>query len=264
MTWVSSGAERLYAEVTGAGAPLVLLHGWPLDHRIFAPQIPAFARHFRVIAPDRRGFGRSRATPSLSAELDDLDRIIDQLADQPVHLLGMSQGGRIALRYAATRRERVRSLILQGAVVDGLRVDADDEAIPLAEYADLARAGRLDEVRERWLDHPLMHLEPGQREGRALVRSILADYRGSDLLGFEPGGYRFELDLPAALPDLARPVLILTGDHESAARRAHAAYLEATLTDVREVVLRDAGHLCNLTAAAEYNRQVLDFLRDRS
>lgn len=260
-TWVRRGAEQIYVCVTGTGAPLVLLHGWPLDHRIFNPQIPAFAGHFRVVAPDRRGFGRSRATPSLSAELDDLDRIIDRLAGEPVHLLGMSQGGRIALRYAVTRTERVRSLTLQGAVVDGLTVDADEEdRIPLAEYAELARAGRLDEVRERWLAHPLMRLEPGQREARALVRTILADYAGTELLTPEPSGYRFELDLPAALPGLALPVLILTGERESPARRAHAAYLKAKLPDVREVVLRDAGHLCNLTAAAEYNRHVLEFL----
>ena len=70
-----------------------------------------------MITYDRRGFGRSEAQPDLRLELDDIDHILDALGFESTHLLGMSQGGRIAIRYAVTRSERLRSMILQGAVI---------------------------------------------------------------------------------------------------------------------------------------------------
>ena len=257
---VNVDGGSLFVTTTGAGPPLLMVHGWPLDHRMFGPQFEELAGTFQVIGFDRRGFGRSEAPPDLRRELDDIDRILEALDLESTHLLGMSQGGRIAIRYAVTRPSRLRSLLLQGAVVDGLRVEEHEaERVPVAEYAELVDAGRIEDVRRHWLHHPMMALDPQFSEQAQLVRRLLDEYTGADLIGFDPASYRFDNDVPAALETLSVPTLILTGGHETAARKRHADELRRRIPGARELMLEGSGHLSNLTSAAQFNHAVSEF-----
>ena len=239
----------------------MLLHGWPLDHRAFEPQIRELASALKTIAPDRRGFGASTAPPDLAKEVDDIDRVINALGLDTVHLLGMSQGARVALRYAALRPERLRSLIVQGAIVDGLPEAPEDGAsIPLAEYAALARAGELEALREAWLDHPMMSLDGVAPSPAETVRAMVDGYDGRDLVAKTDARYAFDTDVPKALAAFERPALVLAGANETATRHAHAAFLFETIADARLVEFPHSGHLCNLSEPGAYNRAVLEFV----
>jgi pimeloyl-ACP methyl ester carboxylesterase len=263
--WVPVPGGRLYVEVAGDGPPLLMIHGWPLDHRIFDAQVAGLKQDLTLIRYDRRGFGKSDAPPDLVQEVDDIDALLDALGQQSVNLLGMSQGGRIALGYAATRPDRVRSLILQGAAVDGLpSATVESERIPVDEYAELAQAGNLNEVRQRWLRHPMMHLDPAHASESILIRRILDGYHGRDLLALEPDAFAYPIDVLAALPRLPFPVLVITGAQESEIRKRHAAELLKRVPDCREVVLTEGGHLCNVTAVAAYNDAVREFCSARA
>jgi pimeloyl-ACP methyl ester carboxylesterase len=258
--WIDTTGGRIYVLVEGDGEPLLLLHGWALDHRMFAPQIEALSDRFRLVVPDRRGFGRSEAPPDLAREPGDVERILDTLGYADAHLLGMSQGGRIALRFATLFPKRVRSLLLQGAPVDGLDIDVPaGERVPMAEYAALAKAGRLDEVRKRWLAHPMMCVGDGHEAESRLLHTILADYEGRDLASVESGEVAFDRDVPGAMSRFARPALLLTGAHETPSRRRHAEALLEQMPVCSEVVFPNGGHLCNLTEAASYNAAVAKF-----
>ena len=258
--WVPVSGGRLYVEVSGDGPPLVMVHGWPLDHRIFNAQVAGLRNDMTLLRYDRRGFGKSDAPPDLVQEVDDIDVVLDAMGVESAHFLGMSQGGRIALRYSVTRPERVRSLVLQGAAVDGMSAAENDaERIPLREYAELAQEGNLNEVRQRWLRHPLMRLEPGFANESIHVRRIVDGYFGRDLLTPGPAGYAYPIDVLSCLHDFQKPVLLITGAAESESRKQHAAELLRRLPDCREIVLEGGGHLCNLTAAGKYNDAVRAF-----
>lgn len=260
--WVDTGDGELYVEVAGSGQPIVLIHGWPLDHRMFAPQVAALSKYFTVITYDRRGFGKSKAKPDLRLELDDIDSIMDALGAPMAHVLGMSQGGRIALRYAAARPERIRSLLLQGAVVDGFDVAGhDDEHVPVTEYAELARRGELQEVLSRWLQHPMMWLGDEHKNEQRLLRTILRDYAGSDLIDYDAESYTHSMDVLATLANFAKPTLLLTGARETHTRRMHAEALMAKIPDCQEVIFENSGHLSNLTESELFNQAVIDFCR---
>jgi pimeloyl-[acyl-carrier protein] methyl ester esterase len=259
---VNVNGGHLYVQVTGHGSAILLIHGWPLDHRMFTPQIEPLSRAFTVIAYDRRGFGTSSALPDLTLELDDIDRILDELGIGTAHLLGVSQGGRIALRYAATRPHRIRSLVLQGAVVDGVEFqDGAKDRIPIGEYSDLVKAGKLDEVRKRWLTHPMMQLSPGHENETRLLHTIVEQYSGQDLARFEPHSYSFPMDLLAVLAVSAPPTLLLTGAGETETRRRYAVELLRRIPNSREVIFKDSGHLSNLTEQSCFNRTVVEFCR---
>lgn len=258
--WVDVEDGRLYVEMAGDGQPILLVHGWPLDHRMFAPQLSMLCSHFTVVTFDRRGFGKSKAHPDLRLELDDIDRILDSIDAPAAHLLGVSQGGRIALRYAATRPQRVRSLLLQGAVVDGFDVDdSGDDRVPVAQYAELARAGKLPELIEHWLRHPMMWLGDHREREYELLRNILEDYSGTDLIDYAADKYAFRHDMLAKLAEFPRPTLLLTGARETRSRRMHANELLRLIPDCRENVFSNSGHLTNLSEPTRYNQAVIDF-----
>jgi pimeloyl-ACP methyl ester carboxylesterase len=258
--WVDVEQGRLFVEVCGDGPPIMMLHGWALDQRMFRPQVRELSFDFQVITFDRRGFGRSQAPPDLRQELDDIDRILDALGCRQVHLLGMSQGGRLAIRYAVTRGDRLRSLLLQGAVIDGLDVDEDpSERVPVSDYAALAKSGRLDEVRRRWMQHPMMRLGAEYTAEARLIEEILGDYTGADLVNVEAASYAFDIDVLSQLEHIGVPTLVLTGTQETPARKRHAKELLARIPGAREVLFEGSGHLSNLTSAAEYNDAVRRF-----
>ncbi len=106
----------LHVLVRGTGMPLVLVHGFPLDHSMWGAQIERFASQAQVIAPDLRGFGSSGVTAgtvTMEQMADDLASILDQLAvSEPVVLCGLSMGGYAAFQFARKYPQRLRALVL--------------------------------------------------------------------------------------------------------------------------------------------------------
>ncbi len=105
----------------GSGAPLILLHGNGEDGTYFDPHIPALARHFRVIALDTRGHGKSprgSAPFTIGQFARDLGDFMDAQGIERASLLGFSDGGNIALAFALEHPKRVDRLILNGANLD--------------------------------------------------------------------------------------------------------------------------------------------------
>src|SRR5690606_29944369 len=100
----------------GSGPVLLLVHGFPLDHQMWQPQLDALSADFRVIAPDLRGFGATGLTTdtelperiTMEQLADDMARLLDALAiDEPVHFCGLSMGGYVAWQFWRKYPERL-------------------------------------------------------------------------------------------------------------------------------------------------------------
>ena len=105
----------------GKGFPLILLHGNGEDCSYFLHQMEPFAQHFRVLAIDTRGHGktpRGERPFTIRQFADDLLAFMDQHAIEKAHILGFSDGGNIAMVFALAHPERVEKLILNGANLD--------------------------------------------------------------------------------------------------------------------------------------------------
>jgi pimeloyl-ACP methyl ester carboxylesterase len=105
---------RLNVEVKGQGFPILCLHGHPGSARAMSVFTDRLSSRFRTIAPDLRGYGRSRtrANFAMSDHLDDLEALLDAYAIQECLLLGWSLGGILALELALRKPQRYRGLIL--------------------------------------------------------------------------------------------------------------------------------------------------------
>ena len=102
---VKIGEVSLGVDVSGEGPPLLLVHGFPLDHSMWQEQIAEFATTHRVIAPDLRGFGLSDVTPgtvTMEQFADDLAAMLPELSiTEPVIFCGLSMGGYVAWQFFA-------------------------------------------------------------------------------------------------------------------------------------------------------------------
>ena len=246
----------LEVETAGAGLALVLLHGWALDRRIWSPQMAPLARRFRVVALDRRGFGRSSAPPDLAAEVDDLTVIKKKLGLDRLVVIGMSQAGRVALQFALAHPDSVAGIVLQGAPLDGfLPGPRPEDAIPLSNYAALARAGQLERMKRMWRGHALMRSE--SPAARSCLDQLLAGYQGRDLMAPEPAPLA---SIAGRLEDVFAPALVVTGEHDTRWRQLVGDALAYGLPHARRAVVAGGEHLCNLTHPEIFNALVEAFV----
>ena len=112
--------EHFFIE-QGTGFPLILLHGNGEDGSYFTNQMEPFGKHFRVIAPDTRGHGktpRGEAPFTIRQFAEDLLVFMDRQGIDKAHILGFSDGGNIAMIFAMKHPERVAKLVLDGANLD--------------------------------------------------------------------------------------------------------------------------------------------------
>ncbi|HET9448354.1 MAG TPA: alpha/beta hydrolase [Steroidobacteraceae bacterium] len=247
---------RLRVRTAGAGAAVLLIHGWTLDLDMWTPQFAALADRYRLIAFDRRGFGLSTGTPGVERDLADIEALLAQLSIEQIAIVGMSQGARVALRWAMRFPQRTTCLILDGPPHDLLASGRSDGEIAFAQYRELVRREGIEEFRRQWLEHPLMRLHTHDVRTRALLRRMVNCYPGRDLLADEAER------LPAAgdLTQLDLPVLVINGVHDSAARIGAGAELARMLPDVRRAAIPAAGHLANLDNPGAYNAALGEFL----
>ncbi len=247
---------RLYYEVSGSGDPLVLMHGFSLDTRMWAPQWEAFSRRHRVIRYDLRGFGRS-AVPKEKGyrHHDDLRALLDWLGIPSAALLGHSTGGSIALDFAVSHPEAVHALVLFGAIAHGYVFSPEFTAALQAIYAS-AQAEGIAAAKTSWLR--LLAFQPEDPGAEDELHRMVADYSGWHWLNADPV-LPGEPPALGQLGTLRRPVLTLLGERDVPDCHRIAAMVGQAVP-AEHVVLAGLGHMANLEAPARFNDAVLSFL----
>ena len=254
-SFIEVDGARLRLRDEGQGFPVLLVHGWALDLDMWQPQVAAWAARMRVLRYDRRGFGLSTGSPSLAADMRDIESLLRRLNLHRVAIVGMSQGARGAMCAAAgPLRGRIACLILDGAPFDGN--DSGEPEVPLARYRELARTRGIDAVRGEWQRHPFATLRTDERSAHELLSLMTGRYPAHDLLA-GPQPSRVALSAPVSI-DV--PALVLNGAGDTRRRRAMGDELGRTLPRAERVLIPDAGHLPNLDNPAEYNRLVHSFI----
>jgi 3-oxoadipate enol-lactonase len=247
---------RLRYRDEGAGNVIVLVHGWTLDLEMWEPQA-ALARHHRVMRYDRRGFGLSTGIPSLADDVADLRALLAHRGVFSPVLVGMSQGARVVLEFAARYPGVARGLVLDGAPPFS-PMDPDDATdLPMRTFRETASREGLAAFRKLWTAHPLMRLVTREAATHLLLAAMLTRYPGHDLIAPQP----------SAAPGLAErllngihtPVLIVNGAHDIESRRRASVRLCEVLPAARHVLIPDAAHLPNLDAPRDYNRIISEF-----
>ena len=138
---------HLYYEVAGEGHPLVLNHGGLVDNHLWDDQFAEFARHFKVIRYDMRGFGDSglikKGMESYSMERD-LFSLLQYLDIQKTYMLGLSMGGSLSIDFTLQYPEMVDALITVGAGLSGFEEDNSEEL--KAKFTEMEEAFKSGDI----------------------------------------------------------------------------------------------------------------------
>ena len=247
---------RLRVRTAGNGPAVLFVHGWAIDLDMWRPQFAALAGRYRLIAFDRRGFGFSSGTAGIDHDLADIEELLAKLDLDSVAIVGMSQGARVALRWALRWPGATRCLILDGPPRDILAVGRPEGEVTLTAYRELVRDQGIEAFRRQWLQHPLMRLYTNEPRAHALLREMVGRYPGHDLMGDETA----QLPGIGSLQRLDLPILIVNGEHDTAVRIGAGAELARALPHAQLAIIPGAGHLSNLDNPGAYNQALDQFL----
>jgi pimeloyl-ACP methyl ester carboxylesterase len=247
------GVRLWFTDTGSAGIPIVFLHANTGTSEIWENQITSFAEAgYRVIAFDRRGWGRSLANPAgpqPGTIADDLDQLVNYLRLDRFHLVGVAGGGFAALDYAAWRPERLRSLV----------VGASTGAIADKEIAEFSARLAIPEIRKQ----PPVYLEVGPSyrganpEGTKRWTEINAHAR-------QPGAVDQPLrttNTLAKIATISTPTLVIAADADLLAPPALMRIWAAHMKNHEWAVVHDAGHAMTWEQPDTFNAQVLEFVR---
>ena len=249
---------RLAYEMRGRGPTVVLIHGGLVDSRLWDDQFREFAKHYRVIRYDLRGFGKSAPKIAPFSHIEDLYALLKFLKVEKASLVGLSLGGMIAVDFALEHPEMVDSLVLTSSGLRGYQGPPNEKS--RAVYKAAAEQGTAKAI-ELWLEHPFF--VTGQKIPRyeQRVRAMLAD----NVQSWGPESVKIPWTWPTA-PSIDRlgavraPTLIVVGDQDAPTILAIADVLKDKIPNSRKVVIGGTSHHLNMEKPKEFNKIVMGFL----
>lgn len=255
--FAEASGGRLYYETAGEGTPVLLLHAFMLDTRMWDAQFEALASSFRVIRYDARGFGRSSLPAGAYSHHDDLRALLLHLGISKAHLVGASMGGRLALDFALAYPDQCLSLALIDPVIGGWKWSPEW----LSSYAPVVQAaqrGDLAAAKAAWLAHPIFAPARTHPAVYGRLRQMVGDYSGWHFTHADPAQ---ELS-PAAVEQLGRlrvPLLSLVGEKDMADFQRMAELIQKEARAQRST-LAGVGHLASMEAPQQVNQVLQNFL----
>jgi pimeloyl-ACP methyl ester carboxylesterase len=259
---------KIYYETAGEGRPLVMIHAGVADSRQWNKEFAFFARNYKVLRYDLRGYGKSEPVEGEFNHLQDLISLLETLdIREPMILMGCSMGGGLAMDLALEHPRRVKALIMVGSAPSGLELDVPTPA-KFAEAEKAFEAGDLDRVAELaaqiWFDgsgRTPEQVDPAMRKLCYDMSRLALDHEVKGL------GKRLpNTSTPAfnRLADLNVPVLVIVGAHDTPYILAAADYMLENIPSAQKAVISDGAHLPNMDHPDQFQEILTAFLEDLS
>lgn len=241
---------------------ILFMHGLLWSGWMFDAQVAALRKRYRCVRFDFRGQGQTEVTGSgydMETLTGDALALIDQLGLAPLHLVGLSMGGFVAMRIAARRPELVRSLSL---------LETSSEPEPEAnrpKYRALGFIARY--VGLRWVAGPVMKImfgksflaDPARAADREVCRAqLLANHRVGITRALH--GVIERSPIEPELANVRCPTLVMVGDEDVATVPAKAERIASLIRGAKLVRIPRAGHTSSVENPADVNGALASFL----
>lgn len=252
--------EEYIPEVFSNKIPIIFLHGFTLDHRMWKPQADYFRNKFHLIIPDTRGHGLSGAPQtgySRARRVEDLMDLVNQLGFKQIHLVGLSQGGVTAIGFALKYQKLLRSLTLVDTGAAGFSVGPK-----IGKIDQIAQTKGINAARDRWMKTALMWYNEAQDEIKQLVEKMMLEHSGAIWVDPMRGKYKTANDLEN-VHKIEIQTKIFVGEMDKIflplAQQIHTRINGSKLS-----VYPKVGHMLNLEAPDLFNKELEDFINSVS
>jgi pimeloyl-ACP methyl ester carboxylesterase len=262
---VETNGIELYYEEHGEGEPLLLIMGWGGNAATWAPQLPGLSEHFRVIAFDNRGAGRSSAPDepySIAQMAEDTVGLLDALDIRRTHVFGISMGGMIAQELALRHPARVNALVLgctsaggrRAAGFTGLRREIQSFRDKNGQGPDLEWFAEF--MKTLWTEEAL------QRSAAPVQDFVLSFIRyAPPLHGLKhQAGAIADHDTHDRLPEIAHRTLVITGEEDPLVHPWNSHTIANRIPNARLHVFGELLHAFHLERADAVNSRIIDFI----
>jgi pimeloyl-ACP methyl ester carboxylesterase len=257
---------KLYYEETGKGIPIVFIHEFAGDYRSWENQVRYFARYYRCITVNARGYPPSDVPKdgekySQDRARDDIRAVLDALKIDKAHIVGLSMGGFATLHFGFTYPERARSLVIAGC---GYGAEPDKRA-QFAEEAEIS-AKRFEEL-------TMAKAALAYATGPTRVQHQNRDPRGwkefaDQLAGHSTEGAALTMrgvqkrrpslyELADKMKTITAPTLVMTGDEDWPCIEP-GVLMKKNISTAALVVMPNAGHNINLEDPAAFNAHLAE------
>jgi len=237
-------------DISGSGQTktILLLHGVVVTRKMWIPQMIALNHTYQVLAPDLLGHGsRSREKFTFSEAVAELNKTIEENKYGKVLLVGFSLGGYLASEFACKYPDKTNGLVIVGSST----TPRGYISIPYHLLAFLYRLANPEWLAKRdarsWQSRYGAEIaEPVIEAGfyHAAIPALRKEIGGKDFL--------------AGLKSYDKPVFIMNGEKDRIFRKGEGLYRDK-LRNSKVVVIKQAGHMCNLDAPEEFNRYLIEF-----
>lgn len=245
--------------------PIVLLHAFPLSAAMWEPQFDAFS-HWRVIAPDVRGF-RSPDGPPVEAPGEptmeelamDVEHVLDALGVSSAVIGGLSMGGYLAFALYRRAPDRFRGLVLADTRAGA---DSEDAKAGRRKMQSLADSGGAAAVADDMM--PKLLGETTRREQPAVVARVrsLIHANSAEAIKGAIGAMMTRQDSRPFLPTIPCPTLIVVGEEDGLTPVSASQEMQQAIPGSRLVTIPRAGHLSNMEQPDAFNAALARYLED--
>ena len=259
---------RLYYESTGSGYPLLFSHEFAGDYRSWEPQVRYFARRYRVIAYNARGYPPSDVPEDAGAysqgrATDDIAQLLEALQVPQAHVVGLSMGGYATLHFGLNYPQMARSLVVAGCGYGSVEGDRQKFHQDTAQVAQRIQGDGMPAMAAVYAKGPTrVQFEDKDPRGWQEFAGQLAEHSATGaaltmrgVQGKRPSVYELE----AQMRQLQVPTLIVTGDEDEPCLEP-GLFMKRAIPTAGLVVVPKTGHTINLEEPEAFNRIVSDFL----
>lgn len=256
---------KIYVEDIGEGTPVIFLHGWPANHKMFEYQFSRLpANGYRCIGIDFRGFGKSDApweSYSYDRLADDVRTVIDELGVTGATLFGFSMGGAVAIRYMARHNGHgIKSLVLAGAAAPVFtKRDDFDYGMNPEEFTEQMIVAAFE-------DRPKMLTKLGLQFTKTKTKAGMMIWLQSLCLQASHHGTvkaalsLREEDLRSDLSKIKVPTVIFHGAKDKICEPNLAKLTSEAIAGSRLIMFEESGHAMMFDEQAKFNEELLLFL----
>jgi pimeloyl-ACP methyl ester carboxylesterase len=249
---------------SGAGWPVLLVHAFPLNADMWRPQLERVPDGWRLIAPDLRGFGRSRLpngpgapVTSLDDYAEDLEALLDHLKMDELVIGGLSMGGYVTFALFRRSPDRFSGMLLADTKAEADTADGRTARVAMRTLlSERGPDGVADQMLPKLLSDATRAADPTLVDNtRRLIVSNHRDAIDQAIVAM--------MARPDSGPDLEKvsvPALVVVGEHDVLTPPADAERLHARMSRSILTVIPEAGHLANVERPTEFTRALHDFL----
>ncbi len=265
---VADDGVKLAYEEAGQGTPVVFVHEYAGDMRSWEPQLRHFARRYRCIAYNARGYPPSDVPPtpasySQARAADDIAAVLDHLGLAQAHIVGLSMGGFATLHFGFRHAARARSLVVAGCGYGADPAKRDDFRAEAEAVVAFIKAHGMEAFAAKYAVGPSrVQFERADPRGFAEFIRQLAEHSPLGSINTQLGVQRERpslYDLTEQMRALHVPTLVVTGDEDWPCLLP-GVLMKQNIPAAALSVMPNCGHAINLEDPEQFNRIVGDFL----